>query len=109
MYKGDQDNFTPLRNKLKTAKALSSNDFGVLVGLLEKDPIEILEKDHLTLKEIQIIGKALQKSKIQDIDGLIGFLTGEDSKRTPVLLYVFLNKKCKIDTNQIDCYLVQCL
>lgn len=100
-----KDDFEILRKKIKALKHLSKPDFGELIDLLKKNAIEILAIDDLSVKECQIIGKALSASKLNNIDEIIQSIVENKTKRSSLFLTCLLNKGCKIDTTPIRKYM----
>lgn len=103
---GKEDSgFEAIRGRMNSKKALSKQEFGALISLLEKDPIGVLDTKNPTNKEIEMISKAIKRCKIPDPDRLVAYLTAENSKRSPVLLHSLLSKGCKMDTAPVVEYI----
>lgn len=103
--RGGSDGFGGLREKINGKGVLSKQEFSTLIGLLESDPIAVLDAKNPTNKEIEMVGKAMRRCKIPDPDRLVVYLTAEDSKRTSVLLHYLLSKKCRVDMEPVVAYI----
>ncbi|KAM0680329.1 hypothetical protein GINT2_001384 [Glugoides intestinalis] len=100
-----KDEFQILRAKINASKHLSKPDFTDLINLLKKNAIEILAIDNLTVKECQIIGKALLASKLNNIDEIIQSIVENKTKKSALFLNCLLNKGSKIDTTPVKKYI----
>lgn len=104
MNEREEDEVTKMREKLRTAKVLSKQDFKQLVHVLQTKSLEMLSIRDLTMNEYHLIGKGLMAAKIQDIQETIDFIIQQDDKRTASLLHCLLNKGCKFDTGNVEEY-----